>query len=134
MGVGFVEIDRDSAQLSADPGDACCLEDQAGEVALGAVLDDVDVSGPCALKLTNSRPDYLGIGVAVLLFLIFPVVVGPYSLVAATGLPLLGAITLNQQPEEKRGELYGLLTLGVLSVCLLLTFVGVSLGQGNLFA
>ena len=75
-----------------------------------------------------------GIGVALLLFLVSPVIVGPHVLVAVTGLPLLGAVTLTQQPQERRAELIGLATFVALTVGLLLTYVGVSLGQGNLFA
>jgi hypothetical protein len=72
--------------------------------------------------------------VALLLFLLSPVVGNPHTLVNVTGLPLLGSITLNQPPAERRAELYGLLTFAVFSVGLLLIYVGVSLGQGNLFA
>jgi hypothetical protein len=67
------------------------------------------------------------------LFLLSPVIGDPQNLVNVTGLPLLGAITLYQQPDERRAELYGLLAFATLSGGLLLIFVGVSVGQGNLF-
>ena len=75
-----------------------------------------------------------GVGVALLLFLLSPVVGNPYALVNITGLPLLGSITLNLPPAEKRAELYGLLSFAGLSIGLLLVYVGVNLGQGTLFA
>jgi hypothetical protein len=75
-----------------------------------------------------------GAGVALLLFLLSPVIGDPQNLVNVTGLPLLGAITLHQQPEQRRAELYGLIAFVTLTGGLLLTYFGLSLGQGSLFA
>lgn len=74
----------------------------------------------------------VGIGVAVLLFIVSPVIGATHTLIDVTGLPLLGSVSLNQSPEERRAELYSLLTFAAFTAGLLLLFVGVSLGEGNL--
>ena len=75
-----------------------------------------------------------GIGAGLLVSLINPVVADPRTLVKVTGLPLLGLVTVKPQPEEKRREMVGLLVYASLGACLLVVYVGVSVGQNLLFS
>jgi len=73
-----------------------------------------------------------GVGAGLLISLIYPVFNDPRTLVGIAGLPLLGAVTLNLLPEEKRKERYALVTFASLSTGLLIVYIGMSLGQGGL--
>jgi polysaccharide chain length determinant protein (PEP-CTERM system associated) len=73
-----------------------------------------------------------GVGAALVLSLIYPVFSDVRALVNLTGLPLLGAVTVNLLPEEKRKERYALVTFASLSAGLLIVYVGMSLGQGGM--
>jgi polysaccharide chain length determinant protein (PEP-CTERM system associated) len=73
-----------------------------------------------------------GVGVALLISLINPVISDARTLVGITGLPLLGTVTMSLLPEQKRKEKIGLLTFSALSTFLLFVYVGMSLGQGGM--
>lgn len=119
---------RESAQISED------MEHNASDVVF-RVID------PPFVPSTPSEPNKLllngavlfvalgiGAGIAVLLFLVSPVIGAPQMVVNATGLPLLGTVSLSQSREQRRREVYGLVTFSVLAVGLLLAYVTVSLG------
>ena len=119
---------RESAQISED------MEHNASDVVF-RVID------PPFVPSTPSEPNKVmlngavlvmalgvGAGVAVLLFLLSPVIGAPQMVINSTGLPLLGTVTLNQPPEQKRRELYGVLTFSVLTVGLILVYVTLSVG------
>ena len=73
-----------------------------------------------------------GVGVALLVSLIHPVISDARTLVSVTGLPLLGTVSMSLLPEQKRKERIGLLTFSVLTSFLLITYVGMSLVQGGM--
>ena len=75
-----------------------------------------------------------GVGAGLLVSLIHPVISDARTLVAVTGLPLLGAVTVNLLPEQKRQERYALATFASLSTGLLLVYIGMSLSQGGLLS
>jgi len=74
----------------------------------------------------------VGMGVGLLVSLVRPVISNPHTLIAVTGLPLLGAVTLNLKPEQKRREVYGVAAFASLCVCLMVVYIGMSLSQGGL--
>ncbi|MBN7797455.1 XrtA system polysaccharide chain length determinant [Parahaliea mediterranea] len=76
----------------------------------------------------------IGLGAGLLMSLISPVVCDPRTLVAATGLPLLGTVTLVQPAEERRRELYALAAYSALAVALPAAYVALSIGQSALLA
>ncbi len=123
---------RESARMSED------VEQSASDVTF-RVID------PPFVPLEPSEPNKAmlnaavllaglaaGVGAGLLLSLVFPVVVDGRSLVNLSGLPLLGAVTHNLLPEQKRKERYALLTFATLSAGLLIAYAGLSLGQSGL--
>lgn len=123
---------RESARLAGE------VESNAGEVSF-RVID------PPFVPLTPSEPNKLllnsavlvvalgaGVGVALLLALLRPVVTDARMLANSTGAPLLGVVTWNKTADEQRQDL---LRLGAFTACtggLLLTFVGALLGPALL--
>ncbi len=123
---------REAARLSED------VEQNASDVTF-RVID------PPFVPLKPSEPNKtllnggvllvslaIGAGVALLISLIHPVISDARTLTGVTGLPLLGAVSMNLLPEQKRKERLGLLTFSVLTSFLLIVFVGMSLVQGGM--
>ncbi len=73
-----------------------------------------------------------GVGVSLLVSLIFPVVFGARTLMALTGLPVLGSVSINVQSEQKRKEMYAVVAFTSLTVVLLMLFLGMTLNQSDL--
>ena len=72
-----------------------------------------------------------GIAFSFLISLLNPVFFDSRTLSSATGLPVLGSVTINLQPEEKRRERIGTAVFASLTVCLLIAFVGMTLTTGG---
>lgn len=71
-----------------------------------------------------------GFAFAFLLALINPVVTDPRMLGHATGLPVLGTVSLNRSREEKKHETRQLAALAFCCVALVVTFMGVAVWPG----
>ena len=125
---------REAARLSED------VEQNASDVTF-RVID------PPFVPLEPSKPNKTllnggvllvalaaGVGAGLLVSLIYPVIGDARTLVAITGLPLLGAVTINRLPGQQRKERYALATFASLSTGLLLVYIGMSLSQGGLLA
>lgn len=70
-----------------------------------------------------------GVGVSLLVSLIFPVVFDARTLMALTGLPVLGSVSINVHKEQRRRELYGLAAFASLALVLFIVFLGLTLTQ-----
>ena len=73
-----------------------------------------------------------GIGVSLLISLIYPVVFDARALMVVTGLPVLGSVSINLQAEEKRRERLGLLAFASFTVTLFVVFLGMTLNVGDM--
>ncbi|MEQ9462263.1 MAG: GNVR domain-containing protein [Haliea sp.] len=121
---------RESARLSGD------VESTGGEVTF-RVID------PPFVPRKPSKPNKIllnagvlvvalgaGVGVALLLTLVYPIVTDARMLAHATGLPLLGTVTWNKTREEKRSGLWRLAGFVVCGGALLCAFAGVLVVPG----
>ncbi|MCP4840262.1 MAG: chain length-determining protein [Halieaceae bacterium] len=104
------------------------------------------VIDPPFVPLMPSEPDKLllnalvlgvavaaGVGIGLLVSLIAPVIIDPHTLVAITGLPVLGSVRLNLKNEEKQRERFGILAFYSLTAFLPVIFLVISAGQSTLF-
>ncbi|MEM9253848.1 MAG: XrtA system polysaccharide chain length determinant [Pseudomonadota bacterium] len=73
-----------------------------------------------------------GIGVSFLVSLIYPVFFDSRSLTSATGLPILGSVSINLQQEQKMRERYASVAFSMLTTFLLVAYVGMTLWMGDL--
>jgi polysaccharide chain length determinant protein (PEP-CTERM system associated) len=123
---------RESARLSTD------LEQNASDVRF-RVID------PPFVPMKPNEPNKLflnggvllvgiaaGIGFALFLSLLSPVISDPRALATVTGLPLLGSVTDILPLEQKRRERIALATYASLGAGLLIAYIGMSFGQGVL--
>jgi len=123
---------RESARLGQD------IETNASDVSF-RVID------PPFVPLAPNEPNKLilnigvvvlalgaGIGLALLLSLLKPMITDARLLAASTGLPLLGTVTLNRKDSERRRETWRLAGFAACTVLLLVTAAGVAVGPGLL--
>lgn len=118
---------RESARLSQD------VEENANDVTF-RVID------PPYVPLQPSEPNKFllnaavlvaslgaGLGLALLLSLLNPIVTDARTLATLAGVPLLGIVTLKQSAQEARRDTLGLLGFAVCTLCLLFAFAGITL-------
>ena len=122
---------REAARLSQD------VEQNASDVTFRVIdppfvpLEPSEPNKPLLNAAVLLLSLAAGVGAGLLAFLIRPVISDARTLVTLTGMPLLGTVSLNLLPEQKRKETMGLLTFAAFSVVLLMVFVGMSLGQSG---
>jgi polysaccharide chain length determinant protein (PEP-CTERM system associated) len=120
---------REAARISED------VELQAGDVVF-KVID------PPFVPLRPNKPNKLllnsgvlvvalgvGVGLALLLSLLKPVIADRRTLARVTGLPVLGCVTNLATPEQKRRSFIRRLQFSVLALLLVVVFAGINLGQ-----
>ncbi|PLW81537.1 chain length-determining protein [Kineobactrum sediminis] len=116
---------RESARLSGD------VESSAGDVSFRVIDPPFVPRKPSEPNKSLLNAGVLvmalggGIGFALLLALLHPIVTDARMLSHATGLPLLGTVTWNQSSEDKRRSRWQLATFVACGGVLLLVFAGV---------
>lgn len=118
---------RESAQISQD------VESNADDVTFRVVDPPFVPSKPAepnklllnAAVLVGSIGG--GVGVALLLSLLQPIVMDARMLAQATGLPLLGAVSFNKSPRQRRSDRWRLVGFSVCTLSLIIVFGGVLL-------
>ncbi|RLQ20749.1 chain length-determining protein [Seongchinamella sediminis] len=122
---------RESARMSED------VEQNASDVTFRVIDPPFVPQTPSEPNKTLLNAGVLllslgaGAGVALLISMLNPVIIDGRMLTDVTGLPLLGTVTMNLLPEQKRKETLGLLTFSALAGFLLVVYVGMSLVQGG---
>ena len=122
---------RESARMSED------VEQNASDVTFRVIDPPFVPQTPSEPNKTLLNAGVLllslaaGAGVALLISMIHPVIIDARMLTDVTGLPLLGTVSMNLLPEQKRKEMIGLFSFSALAGLLLVVYIGMSLVQGG---
>lgn len=120
---------RESAKISKD------VEQNASDVVFRVIDPPFVPSKPTEPNklLLNSLVLVValgaGVALALLVSLINPLVADQRSLTTLTGLPLFGTVTFIPSPEQKKRDSWSLLAYASLALVLMLTYVGINVGQ-----